>query len=207
MLILAHTDGLGVDFYKLCQRILEPPGNGNGGPEVHVILREFLRGQGRSGVDGGTGFVDDGIACLRERPKQLNGHGFRLSGGSAVANGNMPNAEFAHQTGKCGNGLLLFPFIKSGIYYAGSQHFAGGIYYCNLAAIAVSGVQAHGDEALYGGLHQQRLQVQSEVVDGSLAGPVCQGIADFSLDGWEDQPLVGILGGGLHHLGYLHGGL
>ena len=44
-------------------------------------------------------------------------------------------------------------------------------------------------------------------VKNDLSSQVDFSIADFSLDGWEDQPLVGILGGGFHHLGYLHGGL
>ena len=36
MLVLPHADGLGVDFHQLRQRVLEPPGDGHGGAEVHA---------------------------------------------------------------------------------------------------------------------------------------------------------------------------
>ena len=38
VLILPHADGLGVDLHQLRQRILQPPGDGDGAAQVHVII-------------------------------------------------------------------------------------------------------------------------------------------------------------------------
>ena len=207
MLILAHTDGLGVDFDQLGQGILKAAGNGDGRAQIDVILREFLRGQGRGRIHGGTGFTDDHIAGLRKGTQQLHGHGLRLPGGGAVADGNVPDLMPAHEAGKHGNGFLLLSFTEGGVDHAGIQHLAGGIHHRDFAAIAVAGVQTHGYKALHRGLHQQGLQVQGEVMNGALAGPFGEGIADLPLDGGENQPVEGILGSGLHKLRYLHGRL
>ena len=69
------------------------------------------------------------------------------------------------------NGFLLFPLAESGIDHGGGQHLAGGVHHGDLAAVAVSGVKTHGDEALDGGLHQQRLQIQGKIVDSALRTP------------------------------------
>ena len=207
MLILSHTDGLGIDFHQLCQRVLKPSGDGHRGAQVYIILREFLGGQGRGRVDGGAGFVDDHIAGLGEGTQHLHGHGLDLPGGSAVADGNVADVVSAHHAGKNGDGLLFFAFAEGGIHHTGVQHLSGGIHHGHLAAVAVARVQAHGDKALHGRLHQQRLQIQGEVADGSLTGAVGEFAPNFPLDGGEDQPFIGILGGGAHKAGDLQAGL
>ena len=207
MLVLAHADGLGVDFYQLGQGVLKTAGNGNGRAQIHIILRKFLRSQGRGRIYGSAGLVYDHITGLGEGTQQLHGHGFRLPGGGAVSDGNVPDLMLAHEPGKHGNGLLFLSFTEGGVDHAGIQHLAGGIHHGYLAAIAVAGVQAHGYKALHRGLHQQGLQVQREIMDGALACPVSEGIADLPLDGGENQPVKGILGGSFDKLRYLHGGL
>ena len=42
MLILAHANGLGVDFHQLCQGVLEAAGDGDGGAEIDVVLPQLL---------------------------------------------------------------------------------------------------------------------------------------------------------------------
>ena len=119
----------------------------------------------------------------------------------------MAHIVFAHQAVQDVNGLLLFPLVKCGVDNGGCQHLAGGIHHRHLAAVAVAGVQAHGNEALDRGLHQQGLQVQGKIVNGAFIGTLAQVAADLTLDGGEDQPLVGILGSSLDKLGNKHGGL
>ena len=198
MLILPHADGLGVNLHQLCQGILKPPGNGDGRAQVYIILREFLCRQRGCGVDGGAGLVDNHIAGLGEAAEQLDGHGLGLPGGGAVSDGDVPDSVLAHQCRKGGNGLLLFLFTEGGIDHGGCQHLSGGVNHRHLAAVAVSGIQSHGDKALYGRLHQQRLQIQGKVSDCPGVSPFRQLIANLTLNGGEDQTLIGILGSGAH---------
>ena len=206
MLILAHTNGFGIDFYQFCQRVLKTPGDGHGGAEVHVIFRELRSRQGGGGVDGSACLVDNHIPDIGESGQHLCRHGLGFPGCGAVADGNVPHTMLADQGGKRINGLLLFLLTESGVDHRRVQHFAGGVHHCYLAAVAVSGVQSHGDKALYRGLHQQRAQIQGEIVDGSGVGPIGQVAADFPLNGGEDQPLVGILRGGPDKGGHLLSG-
>ena len=194
MLILPNANGLGVNFYQLCQRVLEPPGNGHSGAEVYIIVGELLRSQGRGGIDGGSGFIDNGIAGIRECTEHLHCHGFSLPGGGAVADGDMLYPVLPHQCGQGGDCLLLFALAECGVDHGSIQHLASGVYHSYLAAVAVSGIQSHGDKAFYRGLHQQRLQVQRKIVDGALAGTVGQLVADFPGNRGENQSLIGIFG-------------
>ena len=45
VLILADADGLRIDLHQLCQRVLEPSGNGNGAPLSHIKAGKLLCGQ------------------------------------------------------------------------------------------------------------------------------------------------------------------
>ena len=119
----------------------------------------------------------------------------------------MLHAPAGHQSGENSDGLLLFPFIEGGVDHGGGQHLAGGIHHGDLAAVAVSGIQTHGDKALHRGLHQQRLQIQGKIPDGALAGPVRQIGADLALQGGEDQPVIGVLRRGPDDGADVHGGL
>ena len=113
----------------------------------------------------------------------------------------------AHETGKNGDGLLLFPLVESRVDHGGVQHLAGGVHHGHLAAVPVSRIEPHGHKALYRGLHEKGLQVQGEVCDGTGVGPVGKLIAHLPLDGGENQPVVGILGGGADKGGDLSRGL
>ena len=106
----------------------------------------------------------------------------------------MPDIMLAHENRQRCNCLLLFSFTEGGINNSGVQNLPGCVHNSNLAAVAVSGIQSHGDKAFYRGLHQQRLQVQRKIVDGALAGTVGQLVADFPGNRGENQSLIGIFG-------------
>ena len=61
MLILPHTDRLGIDLDQLGQRILQPSRDGSRTPLPHVKVREFLRGKLARGIDRSTRLIGDHI--------------------------------------------------------------------------------------------------------------------------------------------------
>ena len=201
VLILTHADGLGIDLHQLRQGVLEPPGDGDRGPEVHVVLRELLRRQGRGGVHRRAGLADDHIADPAPHlPQQLHSHLLRLPGGGAVADGDARHAVAADKARQDGDALRLFPLPVGGIDHGGVQHLSGGVHHRHLTPHAVARIQAHGHPALYRRLHQQGPEIQGKVVDGPLAGLIREGIADLPLQGGVQEPVIGVLRHGLHEL-------
>ena len=110
VLILPHTDGLGVDFDQLRQRVLEPSCNGDSGPEVYIVLGKFLRRQLGGGIDGGPCLGDNHIADALHMGQKLADHVFRLPGGGAVADGNVLHMVFIDEAFQRGDGLLALEF-------------------------------------------------------------------------------------------------
>ena len=97
VLILPDTDGLGVNFYQLCQRVLQPSRDGNGRAEIDIVIREFLCRKRGGGVNGCTGLIDNHIAGIGKAVEHFHGHCFRLPGGSAVTDGDVTHLMLAHQ--------------------------------------------------------------------------------------------------------------
>ena len=185
MLILTHTDGLGVDFYQLGQGVLQPPGNGHRRAQIYIELGELLGSQLAGGIHGGPGLGDDHVADmgpgLIDLMDELHGHLLRFPAGCSVADGNVFHPVLGDEFRQGGDGLLLLPGPIGGVDHGGVQHLTGFVHHGHLAAHAVARVQTHGDLALYRRLHQQRLQVQGELADGSLGGLLRQPRALFPL--------------------------
>ena len=95
--------------------------------------------------------------------------------------------------GQLGDGLLFLPLPIGGVDYRRVQHLAGAVHHRHLAAHAVARVQPHGDPPLHRGLHQQGLQVQGEVVDGTLVRLLSEVGADLPLHGGLDQAVIGVV--------------
>ena len=204
MLVLSHTDGLGVDLHQLRQGVLEPPGNGYRRAQVYIKLRKFLRRQGTGGIDRGACLGDDHIAdpvSLGRHPAdQLHRHLLRLPAGGTVADGNVLHTVLFNEPGQGGNGLFPLPLSLCEVDHSGIQHLAGAVHHRHLAAHPVTRVQPHGDLALNRRLHQQGPQVQCELADGALAGRLRQGGAGLPLQRGEKQPVIGVLRRGLDKL-------
>ena len=196
MLILPDANGLGVDLYQLGQRILQAAGNGYSGTQIDIKFGKFFGGQLAGGVDRCAGFVDHHIADSAAHPAdQFNCHLFRLPAGSAVADGQMLHAVLVHQSGEFGNTLLFLACAVGGVDHGGIQYLAGAVHHSHFAAHAVTGVQSHSDLALDGGLHQQRLEIEGEVMDGTLVCGFGKMIADLALQRGLDQAVVCVVGG------------
>ena len=197
VLVLAHADALGVDLHQLGQGILEPPGDGHGASQVHVVVGELLRGQLGGGVDRGPRLVDDHVADAAAQPlDELHRHLLGLPAGGAVADGDVGHAVAADELCQRVDGLLLLPLAERGVDHRRVQHLAGGVHHRHLAAVAVAGVKPHGDKALHRRLHQQGLEVEAEHFDGPLVGLLSEQAAHLPFHRGEDQPVVGVLGGG-----------
>ena len=112
----------------------------------------------------------------------------------------MLHAVLGDQPAECSDGLVLLPFAVGGIDHGGIQHLAGAVHHRNFTAHAVAGVQTHGDLAFHRRLHQKGFQIQGELADGPLVSPVRQRCPHFPFQRGVNEPVIGVLGGGLHKL-------
>ena len=196
VLVLADADGLRLNLDQLGQGILETAGDGDRGAQVHVKLGEFLRTEGACGVHRGAGLGDDHVAevgaALVLLADELDGHLLGLAAGGAVADGDVLHAVLADQGGQLLDGLVLLPLAVGGIDDGGVQNPAGPVDHGDLAAHAVPGVEAHGDLALDGRLHQEGTKVQGKLADGAFTGRRRELGADLALERREEQAVIGV---------------
>ena len=201
VLILADADGLRVDLHELGQRVLQPPRDRHGRAQIHVVLREFLRRQLRSGIDRRTRLIDDHIRHAAAQPADhLDGHRLRLARGGTVADGKMAHVVLFDELRELRDGVLLLLFAEGGIDDRGVEHLARLVDDRDLAAVAVAGVEAHRDRALDRRLHEQRAEVERKVVDGLLVGRVSQGGAQLALHAGLQQPVIAVVADSLHEV-------
>ena len=80
------------------------------------------------------------------------------------------------------------------------KHLAGRVNHGDFAACPVGGVDGQNSFALDGRLHQQRFEVDAEVLNRLLICHVGQVGTDFPLERRVNQPLIGVLQRGLHCL-------
>ena len=198
MLVLAHADGLGVDFDQLRQRVLHTAGNGHGGAQIHIVIGKFLRRQLAGRVHGRAGLIDDHIAHARQAADHLHRHGLRFAAGRAVADGQMLHPVALGHGRQLGDGFLLLALAEGGIDHRGIQHLAGAVDHRHLAAVGVAGVEAHGHMTLHRRLHQQRLQVQRKVGNGPLVSGIGKPGANLVDKRRLEQAMPRILRRGTH---------
>ena len=160
MLILPDADGLGVNFHKLGERVLQAARDGHGRAEIHVVLRELFGGELACRVHGCARLGDDHVADVRAAlvhpADQLNGHLFGLAAGGAVADGNVLHVVLLDELCQHGDGLVFLPLTVGRVDHGGIEHLARAVHDRDLAAHAVPRVKPHRDLALDRRLHQQR---------------------------------------------------
>ena len=76
MLILTNTNGLRIDLYQLCQRILYAPCNGSCASLSYIKVRELFCGQLACRIYRSTSFIGDHVlyACLRDLLQHVHDH-------------------------------------------------------------------------------------------------------------------------------------
>ena len=175
MLVLAHADGLGINFHKFRQGILQAAGNGHRRTKGHVKVRELFRPQLGGRIYRGPGLANHHIRNLPPiLLDKLTDKDFRLPAGSAVANSDAGNAVAVTQPAQHPLAFLCFVMGLGGINHRCLQHLAGAVHYSQLAACAIGGVKAQGNLVFHRGLHQQGPQVQGKGADGLLVRHICE---------------------------------
>ena len=195
VLILPHADGLGLDLHQFRQRVLQAPGDGNGGAQIYVVLRELLSCQLACTVDAGSCFAHHHVADAGASVQQIHGHLLRLPGGGAVAYGNMLDAMLFDHGGKGVDAGCTLLFAVGRIDHRGIQYFPCGVHHCHLAAHPVAGVQPHGHLALHRRSHEKGFQIQREIVDSPLGGSVCQRSTGLGLHARLQKPVIAVSDG------------
>jgi hypothetical protein len=169
VLVLAHADRLGIDLHQLGQRVLQPPGDGDGGAQRQVQLRELLARHVGRGVDRRAGLVDHrhhGPALGRDVAEGFLHQLVRLAAGGAV-----PHRDQLHRVlgGEAGD-LVAEAVLLVQVHDAGGQQRAGAADDGQLAPGAEPGIHAQHRARTGGRGQQQRLQVLPEDGDRLLVG-------------------------------------
>ena len=98
MLILADTDGLRIDLYKLRKWVLETSCDGNSTSLTYIKFREFLCRKLTGRIYGSSRLVYDHILdVFRDLLDKLRDDLLRLSGSSSVSDGDQGNLIFLDQ--------------------------------------------------------------------------------------------------------------
>ena len=201
VLILPNTHGLGVDLYKLGQRVLQAPGNGYRAAQVHIVFRKLLSRQLGGRIHAGSGLAHHHIAdgqvqlCDHIRRKYLG-----LLARGTVADGNDLHTVLFDQ--RLQRTLRFFHALKfrNRVNDGGVQHLARGVHHSRFAAHAIAGVKPEGHLPLDGRLQQKLPQVFAEYADGSLAGALRQARAHLPLQAGVYKAHISVLCGGAHLL-------
>ena len=196
VLILADTNGLGVNLDQFRQRILHAPRNGNRSALKHRILGQFLGRVLGGRPYAGAGLVDNGVGDTRQFRQKGGDKLLAFPGSRSVSNRNsrhmMPPAHADNHL----PGLFLLPLLpgQRKERNARLKDAPGGIHHRQLAAVMVTRIHAKGHPSADRRLHQELPQVVGKDMDGALVGPVRQLIHQLTVQGGLNQAVPGILG-------------
>ncbi len=194
MLILADTDGLGVDLYQFGEGVHETSPYGHGPPDRHVLAGEFLPGSLGCRVDGRPALVDaDYPYPLRQvkRPQE----GFRFPARRAVSHGDgldlEPPAEVDHRA----PGLVRLPLRCVRIDSVPMKELALPVETDHLASRPEPGIDGENALLPQRGSKQELAEVVREHPDRLRVGAFLHGHADLRLHGREKKPRRAVLRG------------
>ena len=193
MLVLTHTDGLGIDLHQLRQRVLQASRDGGGAPLSHVKIGKFLRGKLARRIHGSARFIYDHIlhGCGKLLD-QFHNHLLGFPGSGSVSYGNQGNVIFVNEALQ-----LLFRFFhfilgRRRINHLRIQHLSRLVHHCQLTARAEGRVPAQHHLSRDRRLHEQLLQILSEHGNGAVLRFLSQVVSDFPLDGRRDQTVIAV---------------
>ena len=161
VLVLAHADGLRVDLDQLRQRILQSAGNGYGGAQGDVHVRELLRRDLAGGVHRRTGLGHHHRgrplpARLGDQVRHLSRELFRLARGRAVAHCDELHAVLRGQRRQLRARGVPAVLRLVRVHNRGGQDLAGLVHHGALHAVAVARIQRQRG-ALAGGRGEQHV--------------------------------------------------
>ena len=184
----------GIDLDQFRQRVHEPPPDGDGAPDRHVLVGELLAGHFRGGVDGRAAFVDHdhGDAGRQlEAPDEILG----LAAGGAVADRDGLDLELLAQSRDLGpvRRARLLALVQ--VDHVRVFQLSLPVETDHFAARAEAGVDRQHVLAAQRRRQQQFPQVLRKDPDGLLVGPLLGLHQDFRLHRWGEEPLVAVEGG------------
>ena len=196
MLVLAHPYGLGIDLHQFRQRVLDPPGQGYGAPDGHIVFRQLFLGQFGSGIDRSSRFIGNEIMDVQMVGlDQAGGKLFCFIGGGAVANGQEGHMVLPDHGKEQGFRFLLPGFVLGHLDHPMVHHLAGGIHHRHFAAGPIARIQAHDRMASQRCLEQQLAQVGPKDPDGLGFRLFRKPVPDFPFQSREQQPLPAVCQG------------
>ena len=174
VLVLAHTDGLGVNLDEFGQWVLQAPGNARCTAQAHVHVRHFLAGELAGRVNGCASFADDhplhAAVHVMQAFHQVSGQFIGLAASCAVANGNQINAMlFAQFSQRVQRSFPVFAWLVRE-HRGGFNQLARAVDHSDFHTGANAWVQPH-DHARTGWCSQQQItQVVCKHLDGDFFG-------------------------------------
>ena len=177
VLVLAHANGLRVDFDELGERVLQAAGDGDGAAYGHVVVGQLGGGEGGGGVDGGARLGDGHLlgcvhAFFTQGADQFAGELVGFAACGAVADGDEFHAVLAAGGGELAQRFC--PLVARGVWVDGAhaQRLTGAVNYGVFHAVAQARVQAEGGFVAGGCGEQNIAQVGGEYLGGVLCGGV-----------------------------------
>jgi hypothetical protein len=149
VLVLPHPDRLRIDLDQLGERVLQAPGDGDGGAEGEIELGELLARHVGRRVDRGTRLVDHdhrGACAGGDLPHRLAGEPVRLARGGTVPDRDELDAVLLHQRPQ----LPLRPVLLVEVDDAGGEERAGPGDDGELAPGAIARVDPQGHASTRG---------------------------------------------------------
>ena len=177
VLVLAHADGLRVDFDELGERVLQAACNRDGASYGHVVVGQLGGCERGGGVDGGTRLGDGhllGCFCvfLTQGANQFAGELVGFAACGAVADGDEFHAVLAAGGGELAQ--CFCPLVARGVRVDGAhaQRLTGAVNHGVFHAVAQARIQAEGGLVPGGRGEQNIAQVGGEHLCRVLCGGV-----------------------------------
>ena len=194
VLILPHSEGLGVYLDQFCQGIHETPADGNRAPHRNVVLGEFLTPHLGGGIDR-RAVLAHGEHADTFRQSHLADEVLRLTAGRATADGNDLNAVLLYPIGHLGKGLHLFGHRRMRENDIVRQQIPLRVQAHHLAARPEARVNGHHAFLAHGRCQKQLPEVLPEHVDAFCIGLLLGLADDLSGDGRVQEALPGVVHG------------
>ncbi len=185
MLVLAHTNALGIDLHQLRQWVLQTARNRSCPAQAHIHIGHFLRGKFAGRVDRSPRFADhhlgDVFFSLGRQFDQIGGQLVRLTAACAIANGNQVHAMLFHQLGQ--GVQRAFPVFARLVRVNGRgvHQLAVAVHHGHFHTGANAGVQAHYGLGSGRRSQQQITQVVAKYLNGHLLCVFAQAAEQITL--------------------------